>query len=276
MKKKLDQLTERDFLSFRLSLESGRQSPDNITSILITTSILSVLLLGLFNFFVFADRIDPPHPVIVNVTLIYDVVGFILIGLAIAFSFKSIYQKRQGFQYLVSILILNLIFGPFFYLIGLYFLSDSTQFHHRMGISASSLILLITVTLLIGLGIFVYSYVKMMKLLNQGKFRQGTERYEKQKSTEKNEPKTYKGTVTALLSGTLGNGIFVINYFEQNPTEDIVLFIMVGVAAIYTLMLLLPRQLVIFYCKSRFKSFQFNDDNKLNPVESDNEYEGIS
>jgi len=145
-----------------------------------------------------------------------------------------------------------------------------------MGISASSLILLITVTLLIGLAIFVYSYMHMMKLLQQGKLRKGTERYKKQQTNERNEPNTYIGSVSALLSGTLGNGIFLTNYFEINLTEDIVIFITMGVAVIYVLMLLLPRQFVILYCKGRFKSFQFNDNYELNPVGSSREYENIS
>lgn len=268
MKKKLDQLSEKDFLFFRIPHESGRQSPKNMKHILITSSIITILLLGLLNVFVFIDRFDPPHQVIVIISLIYNVVGVSLIGLAIAFSFKKIYQKRQKFQYLLVALFINLVYGPFFYIIGLYILTDPTQFHHRMGISASNLILLITVTLLIGLGIFVYSYVHTMKLLQQGKFRKGTERYKKQQTNERNEPNTYIGSVAALLSGTLGNGIYLTRRYGENMPDDIVIFIMFGAAAIYVLMLLLPRQLVILYCKGRFKSFQFNDENELNPVGS--------
>lgn len=114
-----------------------------------------------------------------------------------------------------------------------------------------------------------------MKLLQHGKFGKDTKRYKKQQTNEGNEPNTYFGSVAALLPGTLGNGL-VIRHYGENPPSDIVLFIVVGVAIIYVLMLLLPRQLVILYCKGRFKSFQFNDENELNPVGSSRDYEDIS
>jgi len=50
MKKKLDQLSEKCFLSFRIPHESGRQSRKNMKNILITSSIITILLLGLLIF----------------------------------------------------------------------------------------------------------------------------------------------------------------------------------------------------------------------------------
>jgi len=262
MIKRLDQLSEEDFYVLRGPLESGRQSPGSLAGNLLLTPFLLVIILGIANLFVFLDRIEPAHPVVIAICLICDLIGLIIIIYSIIYSIKSVYQSRETTQYLLTIIVIQSI-TFFLYLIMLYFIFDDVQFHHNYAHSQSNAVIFAIITFIIGIFVFIFASIRFIKLLEQGEFRKGTRRDETRMMLER---KVKQFTIYGIVFGTsvslIGNqfvGIDLNNSFVVS----------LGVLIFFVMMFILPEQLVIWYCKHRFKSFNFNEKNEVYPLGSE-------
>lgn len=64
----------------------------------------------------------------------------------------------------------------------------------------------------------------------------------------------------ATVAGT--GLVFVIQYIARISTLNdlnMIIFIVIGIGLFFTMVFVLPEQLVILYCKIRFQSFNFNE-----------------
>lgn len=260
MKKRLDQLSEEDFAVLSGPLDSGRQSPSGLAGTLLLAPFLLGFVVILANFFVFGDRIEPAHPVVIVICLIMDVVGFLIIVLSFVFSAKKVYKSRQSTQYFITILVSQFLFGGFFYWIVLYILFDNKQFHHNIVISNNEMLSLIIGTLLLGMLIFIIAFIRFIRLLEDGKFRKNTKRDEIRGSLENNIPKIKRtatvGGASFVLIGISLNRIYGVYDFE------FLLGATVSMSLFYVMLFILPEQLVIWYSIKRFESFQFDFDDR--------------
>lgn len=64
----------------------------------------------------------------------------------------------------------------------------------------------------------------------------------------------------AIVAGT--GMVFVIQYIVRFSTLNdlnMIIFIVIGIGLFFTMVFVLPEQLVILYCKIRFQGFNFNE-----------------
>src|SRR5699024_10276191 len=111
IKKRLDKLSEEDFAVLNGPLKSGRQSPESLGGILLLTPFIVGVFLLIGNLFVFMDRIEPAHDVVIILILLYDLVGLVVAISAIFFASKKVYKSRQAGLYLFVTIISPYLFG---------------------------------------------------------------------------------------------------------------------------------------------------------------------
>ena len=98
-------------------------------------------------------------------------------------------------------------------------------------------------------------YIRLYILLNKGFYRAGSTKDELQ---EKFETKSY---IPLAIIGSIGL-LFIIQYIvrTQGLGDIYEMFIIIGFYFVfYVLLFMVPEQLVILYCKFRFKSFNFDE-----------------
>ncbi|WP_255452322.1 G-PROTEIN-RECEP-F3-4 domain-containing protein [Sporosarcina sp. ANT_H38] len=110
------------------------------------------------------------------------------------------------------------------------------------------------VTLSFGVLLFIATVIRFSILLRKGKYRKGSKRDELRAEFEK---KTY---IPAAIIGSTGL-VFIIQFavrtYNLADIEGAIITV-ICFAVFYTMIFVLPEQLVILYCKFRFKSFNFD------------------
>lgn len=118
-----------------------------------------------------------------------------------------------------------------------------------------SLITFTIITLLLALILLVATSIRFYILLQKGFYRKGSKRDELR---EKYETKSY--LPLAIIGGT--GLLFIIQYVVRTANlQDFygVVVIIIFFIIFYSLIFMVPEQLVILYCKFRFKSFNFDE-----------------
>jgi|SRR5690625_480996 len=249
-------LSEEDFAVLRGSLESGRQSPNALGGIL----ILSIFLQGLMfvlTYFVAADSTFYPNQTIIFI--LHLVITIIFILLAIIFAIPSVYMKYQKTQYFLSILISQNLFGVYFYIAALFLIGSEFLVEHQ---NIESLMTLTYVTLIIGVLIFIVTFIRFYKLLQKGEYSKGSK---KDSLRGRFETKSY---LPIAIIGGLGI-VYVIQHIARNTYSidiNAMTIIIIGPLLFYTMLFVLPEQLVILYCKRRFESFNYDQHGNLKPL----------
>src|SRR5699024_1848901 len=131
--------------------------------------ILSVFLQGLMFFLTYvvaADRSNYPYMEIIFI--VHLIITVILILFSIIFSIRAVYMKYQKVQYLVTIMVSQNLFCVFFYIAALFLISTD-----RLGLSTSieSVIFFTFITILLGVLIFIATFIRFYILLRNGKYR---------------------------------------------------------------------------------------------------------
>lgn len=256
MKKRLDKLSEEDFSVLAGPIKSGRQSPESLGVNLLIAPFLIGLLLIIGNVFVFVDRIEPAHYVVVLLCLLFDMVGAVIIVLAIFYASKKIYKSRQAEQYLVVTLISQYLFGILPLGIALYMIFDGTQFHHNVPIGNSGMAFFIIGIMVFGVIVFLFAFLRFIKKLEEGKFRRNTKR-DKYRGYLEERSLDFDGIVKKFVIAFILVAIILRMILQVNDIE--ILFIgSLTIIIFYTMLFILPEQLVIWYCMKKFKSFQSN------------------
>ena len=246
----LKKLTIEDVAVLREPLVSGRQSPNALAGALILGVIMQSLLynlestvLGRMTNFPYKDQILAVH----------FWITVVLVILSVIYAIPLIYRKSQKIQYLLTILVSQNFFAVSSYICGLFLLGEN------QGISESSLLTFTMVTLFLGALLLIATVIRFSILLRKGKYRKGSKRDELR---AKFETKTYIPAVIIGSTALLFIIQFAVRTFNLADLEDAMIAI-ISFVIFYTMIFVLPEQLVILYCKFRFKSFNYNERGNL-------------
>ena len=251
----LKKLIIEDVSVLREPLVSGRQSPNKLGGALVLGVFLQILVyyleyavLGRMTNFPYKDQILTVH----------FWVTVVLVILSVIYAIPFIYMKSQKTQYLVSILSSQNIAAVFLYISGLFLLGENQE------VSEKSLLTFTMVTLSLGVLLFVATVIRFSILLRKGKYRKGSKRDELRANFEN---KTY---IPAAIIGSTAL-VFIVQFVVRTYNladieEATITFISFGI--FYTMIFVLPEQLVILYCKFRFKSFNFDKRGYLESEDS--------
>ncbi len=256
--RQLNKLEERDFAVLRGPLESGRQSPKTIGGILILSVFLQALLFSL-TYLVAGDNTKFPYK---DILFYIHLVGTaILILFSILYSIPSLYNRGQKIQYFISILVSQNLFGIMLFISSLFLMGSD-----RLFIIEQTRLIQITL-IMVGLGIltFIVTFIRFYKLLRKGEYRLGSKKAQLRTRFEAKSLVSF-----AIIAGT-GISISLQYIFKNMISSDgnVIMVILLGPLVFYTMLFVLPEQLVILYCKTRFDSFNFDNDGNLNPLSNE-------
>ncbi|WP_237342345.1 hypothetical protein [Heyndrickxia coagulans] len=250
----LKKFEERDFAILREPLES-RQSPGTLAGVLLLAIFLQLLMYYL-TYHVAARNTYFPN---VNLIQKYHFwVTMILVSFSTFLIIPGIMTKLQKVQYLLSIFVSQNLFGLYSLFMGLFLIGENENIREQ------SLIMFTNIVICIGLFIFVFTSIRFYILLKKGEYRSGSKRDNIRGNLEKN----IKSHFPTILTASVGL-MFIIQYlFRYVGFDDIeeMFYTVLALLIFFTMMFVLPEQLVILYCKFRFKSFNFNTNGYLNPV----------
>ena len=247
-------LTEEDFEVLRGPLESGRQSPENMSFVLIISIFLQSMLFALLYFMVADVTIYPYKDEILKVHFCLTVA---LVLFSFLYAVPTVYKRGGKIQYLVSIIVTQNMSSIPFLIMALFLIGLEGE---GMISSAESLLRITFIILLIGLFIFIATFVRFYFLLSKGHYRKGSK---KDELRGRFETKSYLPAATAAGIGI----VFIIQYIVRNSAINdinIIILIVGGITTFFVMLFILPEQLVILYCKFRFKSFNFDKRGYLN------------
>ncbi|SER67386.1 hypothetical protein [Psychrobacillus sp. OK032] len=247
-------LNEEDFEVLRGPFESGRQSPGALSGILILSIFLQAFLFALEYFAVGRHTVYPYKD---QILLFHFIFTGLLSILSLIYAIPIVYKNSEKMQYLLSILVSQNLFSiPLF--ICAMFLVGNDGYGEKP--SPESLLNFTYITLGIGLSIFIVTSIRFYILLRKGHYRKGSK---KDVLRSKFETTSY---IPAATLGGIGI-VFIIQYIARNSAiADLngMVFIVIAIFIFFVMLFILPEQLVILYCKFRFKSFNFNERGYLN------------
>lgn len=136
------------------------------------------------------------------------------------------------------------------------------MFGHGTNVTEKNLLSLTFITLVIGIFLLYFTYKRFYKLLEKGAYREAGNRIRLRTTVEK-WIQTRKSTIMILSIALYFILRFIVNFYGLLDVENI-LMILLSFGLFYTMLFVLPEQLVIFYCKNRFDSFNFDKQGNLN------------
>lgn len=253
----LNRLQEKEFVALRIPFKSGRQSPKSMGGMLLFGVLLQLCLFTLV-YLVAADRTGFPFKT--EIFIVHLILTVITIFLSIIFSIPKVYRKHEAMQYMVVLLVTLNIFGIPMYLSALFLAwPDRILPQHEPAIMRS-----VWISLVAGLLVFIVTWIRFLRLLKNGEYREGSER---DAIRGKWEAKSL--LVPAVIVGT-SLSLILQSVFKSMGSFDgnIMMIIVVGLLVFYTILFVLPEQMMLVYCKRRFKSFNFDKDGNVLPLGS--------
>src|SRR5699024_3255717 len=146
--------------------ESGRQSPGSLGGMLLFAIFLQIFVFCLVYVVIGPETTYPYNNIVLQLHLIITV---IMIMLSIVFGVSSVFKDFKKTQYYITILVSQNMFGWYFYIAALFMIGTSD-------ISTKSMLTFTAVTLLIGLFVFIITFIRFYILLRKGKYRSGSGR----------------------------------------------------------------------------------------------------
>ncbi|WLV24287.1 hypothetical protein QR721_11665 [Aciduricibacillus chroicocephali] len=250
-------MLEKDYEVLRGPFLSGRQRPDGLAGTMLLAIPLQVLML----FCVYVVAADETiYPYKDALFKLHFIITAAIMGMSVLMVFSKVHLKFQKIQYALSIAVTQNLFCITPYLIFLFLVGG-------MGISIEELRWIMWLSIGIGLMIFVAVCIRFYFLLKAGKYRKGSDRdYVRSRL----EGTSFKGI--AIVGGT--EIVFIMQYVLRNSSSDLNSLMIASLAIViaYVTVFILPEQLVILYCKSRFSSFSFDRRGELYPIGFDEKY----
>ncbi|WP_409295960.1 ABC transporter ATPase [Peribacillus sp. SCS-26] len=247
---RIRKLEYQDFATLRMPLESGRQSPSSLGGALILSLFCQPLI---FYCIYYVAATYSNYPGIEQIKRIHLPITALLCLLSLIFAIPPVYKKWENLQYLVLILVSQNVFGLCVYLGGLFEVGNGE------GTTSSSLLTFTWITLLIGAALFLFTVIKFRILLQRGHYRTGGK---KERMRMKFETSSY---IPTAIIGSLGL-FYIIQYsirYTGIADAEQLMIIVLCFAVFYTILFVLPEQIVILYCKFRFKAFTFDRNGYL-------------
>lgn len=241
----LNKYSEEDFKLFKEPLESGIQSPNSIGfALLISVFITSLLYYLTYN----VAAASTIYPNIEKVQSIHFWITFIIVPLSLLYAIPAIFYRSQKIQYFLLILTSLNGVASFCYLCAVFLIGEGARS------TEESLLIFTMITLSLGLLLLVATFIRLFILLRKGYYREGSGKDELREKFE-----TKSSIPIAIIGSTIL--LFIIQYVVRKANlYDFhgVVVILILFTIFYTLILFLPQQLLILYCKFRFKSFNFD------------------
>lgn len=254
----LRKLTVEDFAVLKEPLESGRQSPSSLGGTLVLAALFQCLMFYLTYSVAAGATIFPNVEMIKKIHFWFTA---ILVACSIIYAIPAVYKRGQKVQYLIVILMSQNIAAVMTYLSAMFLLGNSE------GITAGSLLTVTYVTLGAGVLIFIATSIRFYILLKKGGYRKGSKRDELRGNLEQ----IIKSNFLSVIIGSVGIG-YIIQYlfrFAHFDDEGAAFIIVLSLLIFFTMLFVLPEQLVILYCKCRFRSFNFNRRGYLESEDQD-------
>ncbi len=260
-----NKLSVKDFAVLRGPFESGRQSLGNMAVVLIFSIFIQGLLLSLE----YHHASGSVYPFKNNIVQVHFFVTLIIFVLSAIYAIPAVYKRSQKMQYLLTVIITQNI-GVMMYIVGLFVLGKERD------ITKESLLTLTNVTLMFGLLIFIITFIHYYVLTNKGEYRKGTRmdkirgfyeqktymEFPEDKSVENESNvsyiiKSYMPIIIVSFAALVYISQFILRKVDYIELDDFLMYVL-GFLIFYAILFVLPEQLVILYCKFRFKSFNFN------------------
>ncbi|MDE5415233.1 hypothetical protein [Alkalihalobacterium chitinilyticum] len=248
----LKNFEERDFAVLRRPLESGRQSPRNIGVILLVAGLFCQAILLFLGYEISQHSI---YPYAREIFYIHLGVSLILAVISILYAIPAIYSRFQKSQYFVSIVISQNLFGVSPYLLVLIMIGADLPVIVTDNIK-ESLLVFTYVTLTVGVIVLILTSIRFYFLLKRGAYRLGSNKDQTRKKFEK------KSYLPAVIIGSTAL-VLIMQYLLRTlnlENFDTALIVTLLLLIFYTMVFVLPEQLVILYCKFRFNSFNFDSN----------------
>lgn len=252
----MKKFNEEDFEVLKGPLQSFRQSPDSLSGAFILGIFIQILLI----YFEHKDSLLTKFPNAKLISSIHLWITGVLILLSIIFAIPAVYNRGQKIQYLLSILVLQNVGAVSLAISGLFLLGENSN------VTIVALLSFSYIIVMAGVLIFLATSVRLYILLKKGAFREGTAR----DNLRSNIENIIKSHFAGILIACIGLGYiiqFLLKTVISFDSEDM-LMIFLAFLIYFMTMFVLPEQLVILYCKFRFKSFNFDPDGNLYPASS--------
>ncbi|WP_370295984.1 ABC transporter ATPase [Rossellomorea marisflavi] len=238
-------LTYNDFHVLREPLENGRQSPSNLAAIL----LLGIPFLWLFYYVTYSvaaettqfPQVEKMKSILFGVTLIVSI-------LCLLFAIPLVYKKFEWVQYVVNTLFSQLTFCVYPFLIAVYLFGEGDQ------ASQDALLNFTYIALAVGIAIFLITCIRFYLLIKKGAYRENSY---KGKMRNKFEISSYLPIIIVASTGLALLMQYAIRTLPAGSIEDPTLTYFALIIS-YLMIFVLPEQLVLIYCKLRFKAFNFN------------------
>jgi len=258
----LKRLTEEDVMALRIPFESLRQSPNHLGTILLITVPMNILLFVLIYLVLGEESVLPNQGLLFKVHL---AITIILSIMSIIFAIPSIYRRSQKLQYLVTIIVTQTLFTFNFFIITL-FISGSGK---GLSVDEATVLRIMVILIITGILLFTITAVRFWYLLQKGEYRRGSR---KDFLRMKMEGKQLIGPV--IVAGT-GLSLILQNVKISFMSMDanILTILVSGPLVYYLCIFILPEQLVLLYCKFRFKSFNYDSEGNLIPATGEGKIE---
>ncbi|GAE32069.1 hypothetical protein [Halalkalibacter hemicellulosilyticus] len=243
-------LTEKDFLVLRGPFESGRQSPVSLGSAMIL-AIFGQALLVFLSFFIGNYSVLPFTDTLVAIHFWITVV---IVALTIVYSFPYFYKNHQKSQYLLSVFTAQNLFTLSPYILILLTMGAKLPEDYIL----EHIVIFIYITAGVGVILFIATCIRFYILLMKGAYRKGSSR---DRLRGKFEGKINMASIGAGSIGVVAS----VQYLMRNVDfmdYEVLFIIAIFLLIFYTMIFILPEQLVILYCKYRFKSFNFRPSGK--------------
>ncbi|MGD6964306.1 ABC transporter ATPase [Fictibacillus phosphorivorans] len=245
-----NKLSVEEFAVLKGPLESGRQSPQSLGGVLVLGAAMQALAFYLIYSVAAESSVYPNIEGIRNIHLWTTV---ILSVLSIIYAIPYIYKRSEKTQYLLSIISSQNIGSACMYLGALFVIGADFD------VTEESLIKLTFITLGFAIALFILTFVRFYILLHKGQYREGSARG---KIRERFETTSYI-PMAIVLGMAL---VYIIQYLIRAGglfSLETFFLTVLPLLVFYTMVFVLPEQLVILYCKFRFKSFNFDRNGYL-------------
>ncbi|MDL4841960.1 ABC transporter ATPase [Aquibacillus rhizosphaerae] len=238
----LNKLPEQYFEVLKAPIVSGRQSPTSLGGNL----ILAIPLQWLIYYLTYSIASSyTKYPSTDTIQEIHFAASICFSILSLLFCIPAIYKRFEKLQYLLTILVSQMLFTFPALLWALFTIGEGEQATAE-SLVLFTIIVLTTATLLLGITIF-----RFLRLLKKGEYHEGSSRGQ---TRERFETKSY--LPVAIVGGL--SCVFTIQYFIRNFQMEYfesAILIILPILIFYTMIFVLPEQLVILYCKFRFDRF---------------------
>ncbi|USK93466.1 ABC transporter ATPase [Rossellomorea marisflavi] len=251
----MSKLTVDHYAVLRKPLESGRQSPKKLAEALFL-SVPIVWLLYVLTYTVGSDSTNYPN--VEKLQTIQFSVTVVISILSIVFAVPFIYKKIGWLQYALTVIVSQFIFTLCQFTLAFFFMGQQGN------ASGEILIKLTYYAIILGVLILLVTSIRFAILLRKGAYKKGSS---KDVTRSKFETKSYVPIAVIASTGFFLLLQYTIRTIQFASLEEAILTYLPLLIA-YVTIFVLPEQLVIVFCKIRFKEFNYDSRGYLYSLES--------